>query len=166
MSEDAGLAAPRLVPIGSLRADPTNPRKISKERFDALKKSIEEDPKFMELRPILADQDGLIYAGRMRYEACVELGREVVPAHITRIDAAIARRRRLIDNNSYGEWDEDKLAEEVFALRDEGVDLRTLGFDEKDIARLLEVSGANGEQPERPPKTVVCPNCATEFTPA
>ena len=42
---------------------PWNPRSIKDERFQNLCRSLEADPDFLQLRPILATADGTIFAG-------------------------------------------------------------------------------------------------------
>ena len=74
------------IPVNQLKPSPWNPRLIKDQKFKNLCKSIEEDPTFMELRPILADKEGVIYAGNMRYRAVCHLGWEDVPCIMTDID--------------------------------------------------------------------------------
>ena len=153
------------MPVASLRTDPTNPRSISKAMFARLKTSMTDDPDFLWHRPILANGDGVIYAGTMRYRAAVELGREVVPAIIEDVSPAVMRARRMKDNLGYGDWDDEKLAEEVYALREEGVDLGVLGFEDKEVARILALSGADGEANDHEERQVTCPSCGNTFAP-
>ncbi len=56
-------------PLTALRPSPWNPRTISDDRFQNLCHSIQADPDFLWRRPILAQADGTIYAGNMRYRA-------------------------------------------------------------------------------------------------
>lgn len=151
----------RLVPVAALRTNPVNPRKITKQMFERLKKSLEQDPDLLWSRPILATADGVVYAGNMRLRAAIALGRDVVPAVVEDIDSKRARDRMLTDNNSYGEYEEELLSELAYNLREEGVDLGVLGFEDKEIARILALSGADGETPEE--KKIVCPQCGAEF---
>lgn len=162
-SEPVRPVEPCLVQVGALRRDPGNPRSITRQMLERLMKSLDADRDFLWHRPILADETGLIYAGSMRYEAAVRLGREAVPAVVEPVDDLTRRRRRLMDNLQFGEWSDTLLAEEVYALREEGVDLGVLGFEDKEIVRILALSGADGsaEQPE--PKKVKCPGCGYEW---
>ena len=76
------------VPINKIRNNPINPRLVNKAKFEKLKKSIQEFPQMLELRPIVINEDGVILGGNMRYKALVELGYEEVPVivaeHITK----------------------------------------------------------------------------------
>ncbi len=66
--------------LSALRPSPWNPRTISDDRFQNLCHSIQADPDFLWRRPILAQADGTIYAGTMRYRAAEHLGLATVPA--------------------------------------------------------------------------------------
>lgn len=57
------------VPLSALQPAPWNPRSISDERFQNLCHSVETDPEFLWLHPILATKDGTIFAGNVRYRA-------------------------------------------------------------------------------------------------
>ena len=57
------------VPLHLLQPAPWNPRVIKEARFQNLCGSIQADPEFLWRRPILAQADGTIYAGNMRYRA-------------------------------------------------------------------------------------------------
>lgn len=152
----------RLVPLSKLTPDPKNPRILTRERLDNLCKSIESDPEFMKLRPILADAAGNIYAGNSRYHAHVKLGRDVAWAVLEDVPEKVKRRRRIQDNEQWGEWHPELLSEEVWHMRDDGIDIATVGFDEKALAQILGRSG--GPDPQVPPKRLhTCPSCGTEF---
>ncbi|QGH73461.1 MAG: ParB-like nuclease domain protein [Siphoviridae sp. ctvD11] len=116
----------QLVPVSDLYVQEENPRTITKENFEKLKSSIQKDPAYMELRPILAThRDGKlkIYAGTMRYLACKELGWKEVPVLISDISDQVMRERMLKDNVPYGTWEKSKL--ELF----EPLDLPGLSFE-------------------------------------
>jgi ParB-like chromosome segregation protein Spo0J len=125
--------APVLVPLVALTPAPWNPRSIKDERFQNLCHSIEADPEFLWRRPILAQADGTIYAGNMRYRAAQHLGRREVPAIVEDVSDQLARERGLRDNAQWGEWEEDELAALLDGLRAEGTDLDLLGFDEREL---------------------------------
>jgi DNA modification methylase len=132
-------AAPSAVatPLGALRPAPWNPRTISDERFQNLCRSIQADPEFLWRRPILAQADGTIYAGNMRYRAAEHLGMETVPAIVEDIPDRLARERALRDNAQWGAWEEDELAVLLDRLRQDGADLGLVGFDDRDLQALL-----------------------------
>jgi hypothetical protein len=49
-----------------IKSNPNNPRLIKDDKFEKLKKSIEEFPKMMELRPIVINSDNIVLGGNMR----------------------------------------------------------------------------------------------------
>ena len=71
----------KMIKVSDLRVNPDNPRTITKENVDKLKKSISELPKLMEIRPIVADmsQDGLVLGGNQRLQAIKLLGMAEIP---------------------------------------------------------------------------------------
>src|SRR5688572_15148494 len=131
---------PTVRPVSLLSLHPAewNPRLIKDERFQNLCASIQADPDFLWRRPVLAQADGTIYAGNMRYRAAQHLGMETMPAIIEDIPDQLARERALRDNAQWGEWQEDELAELLYRLREEGSDLGILGFDERELQKLLD----------------------------
>lgn len=104
------LLKTELVDPKELKPAKWNPRIITDKRFKKLCESIEEDPQFMVLRPILASKKGIIYAGNMRFRALVHLGAAKVPVIYTDIDEKKAKLRSLKDNNHFGEYQMDELA--------------------------------------------------------
>lgn len=102
--------------ITKLKPLHNNPRSISKENFERLKRDILDDPEFLEKRPLLVNKVGdeyIVYAGNMRLKACIDLGWKEVPVDIDEdLDLNIMRKRALRDNVEYGETDYDILANE------------------------------------------------------
>lgn len=135
------LTPTTLSPLANLQPAPWNPRIITDERFENLCRSIASDPAFMWERPILANRNGIIYAGNMRYRAVAHLGWPQVPARISDIPDRLARERALRDNQQWGEWQEDQLGELIYGLQQEGADLGLLGFDAKALTDLLDGIG-------------------------
>jgi ParB-like chromosome segregation protein Spo0J len=125
-------------PLLALRPAPWNPRTISDERFQNLCRSIDADPDFLWRRPVLAQADGTIYAGNMRFRAAQHLGPETIPAIIEDIPDQLARERALRDTAPWGAWEEDELAALIARLRQEGSDVDLLGFGERELQQLLD----------------------------
>src|SRR4026208_1157387 len=63
------------VPTSELRPANWNPRVVYTEQFHQLMAMIRADPTFLQARPILAMDDGTIYAGAQRYRALCQLYR-------------------------------------------------------------------------------------------
>ncbi len=133
----ATTTAPQLVALTALHPAPWNPRSIRDVRFQQLCRSLEADPDFLWHRPILADADGEIYAGNMRWRAAEHLGWTEVPAILGPVDAMLARARGLRDNNEYGEWEYEALSGLLADLQAAAVDMETLGFPASELEPLL-----------------------------
>ncbi|MPZ48903.1 MAG: DNA modification methylase [Dehalococcoidia bacterium] len=133
-------AKPQVQSVGLSALHPAdwNPRTIKDERFQNLCVSIRADPEFLWRRPVLAQADGTIYAGNMRYRAAHHLGMETIPAIVEDVSDQLARERALRDNAQWGEWEADDLAAMLDRLRAEGSDLSVLGFDDRELQRLLD----------------------------
>ena len=98
---------------------PKNPRQWTQSDIDKTVASIEEDPDFLEDRPLLAVPKGhkfVVFAGNLRLTASQALGLESVPAIVYHAedddDKATVKRRAMKDNGSFGSWDYDQLANE------------------------------------------------------
>lgn len=90
---------------------PENPRYIKEDKFKSLMLSIQEDPKYFEVRPIiLSNRTGknVIIAGNQRYDAAKELGWKNAPATI-RTGLTVEQELAILfkDNGSFGafNWD-------------------------------------------------------------
>ena len=106
---------------GQMYGLPKNPRWIRDQRFEALKKSIEDAPEMLGLREIivypLADVEGhedhyIILGGNMRYRACVELGYNELPCKVVPLETPVKKLREYVikDNEAFGQNDWDVLA--------------------------------------------------------
>ena len=126
------------VPLTALHPAPWNPRSISDDRFQNLCASVQADPDLLWRRPVLAQADGTIYAGNMRYRAAQHLGFDSIPAVIEDVSDQLARERALRDNQQWGEWEEDELAALLTRLREGGSSVDLLGFDERELQQLLD----------------------------
>lgn len=70
---------------GQIKDVPKNPRFIKDERYEALKKSIKDDPEMLQLRELVAyDNNGelVVILGNMRYRAMKELGYKDAPVKV------------------------------------------------------------------------------------
>lgn len=149
----------RDIPVGKLKPAPWNPRRISQRAFGKLKRSLQSDPEFLRIRPILADKSGMIYAGNMRFRAAVDLGWKTVPAVLGIVGVRLAKKRALIDNNQWGEWVDDELTELLHDLGATSADaIADLGFDLHEVDRLTRMIGMDDDEddpvPEPPSKAI------------
>lgn len=105
------------VPIGSLKANPNNPRVMRDEKFAKLKKSLADFPDMLNKRPLVGvtDTDGkiMVLGGNMRLRALQDLKAKEVPVMLADDWTEEQRRRFIIaDNVGFGEWDWEGLANE------------------------------------------------------
>lgn len=135
-----------LIPIGFLRPDPTNPR--IQVNIDALAESIRA---FGVRSPVVVNKrTGVIEAGHQRVDALKKLGAQHAPVLWADDDGAMARAFMIADNR-VGEvvaaWDDDGLAALLNDMVQDDDDLiESLGFDEEELARLLEKNGISGDE--------------------
>jgi DNA modification methylase len=147
-------------PIEDLVPYAANARTHSEDQVSQIAASIKE---FGFNNPVLIDIDNGIIAGHGRVMAAMKLGLDLVPT-VTLDHLSDAERRAYIlaDNRLAlnAGWDEEILAAELKRLDDE-IDLSLLGFDDDELARLLDLQSDEGltdedDVPELPetPKTV------------
>lgn len=116
---------------GQLKGLPKNPRLIKNAKYDKLKESITNYPEMLAWRSLLVypldNGKYIIVGGNMRYRAMKELGHNEAPVFIIPKETPIEKIKAytILDNNGFGEWDWDLLANEWDAdmLDDWGLDL-------------------------------------------
>ncbi|HOL26934.1 MAG TPA: DNA modification methylase [Phycisphaerae bacterium] len=122
--------------IDDIRPYERNPR-INDQAVDAVAASLAE---FGFRQPIVVDADGVIIVGHTRWKAAKKLGLARVPVHVaTDLTAEQARAYRIADNKTgeLAEWDLEILPIELNELREGGLDLDVLAFDEEELGKLL-----------------------------
>jgi len=153
-------AVMKMVNINELKNADYNPRRITTAQMDSLKKSLQADYNFFLLRPCLVNtakgREGVVYAGNMRLYAAKLLGWKEVPCILDDVSLAVEKTRNIKDNQSYGEYVEDQLAERIHELATAKVDMTAFGFSEKELKSLIE----DQQLASAPPEDVVkCPTC-------
>ena len=130
---------------GQIEGLPKNPRFIRDEKFELLKKSIQENPEMLGLRELLVYPIGeryVIIGGNMRYEACKALGYQSVPCKVLDADTPVETLKAYIikDNAGFGEWDWDAIANEwdTDEVADWGLDVPEWDIKEDDDAADIE----------------------------
>lgn len=116
---------------GQLKGLPKNPRLVKNAKYDKLKESITNYPEMLSWRSLLVypldNGKYIIVGGNMRYRAMKELGCKEAPVFIIPKETPIEKIKAytILDNNGFGEWDWDLLANEWDAaqLTSWGVDL-------------------------------------------
>ena len=108
---------------GQIEGVPSNPRTITEDDFEKLKKSLVNFRKMLSLRPMIVDEDWNILGGNMRYQALCRLRDEGVDGFTedipdewvkqdTTLSAAEKREFVIKDNQQRGRNDWDALANE------------------------------------------------------
>jgi DNA modification methylase len=114
-----------------------NARTHSEEQVAQIAGSIAE---FGFVNPVLVGDDGVIVAGHGRVMAARKLGLAEVPVIVLSHLTPTQRRALMIADNSItanSGWNEEMLAAELAALKEEAFDLDLLGFDDAELDRLL-----------------------------
>jgi DNA modification methylase len=113
---------------------------------------------------VLVGDDGVLVAGHGRILAARKLGLAEVPVIVLAHLTPTQRRALMIADNQIAlnaGWNEEMLAAELTALREEAFDLDLLGFDDADLDRLLaenvDAQEAVDEAPEPPADPVSRP---------
>jgi hypothetical protein len=113
------------VKVSKIKANPNNPRIIRDEKFEKLKKSIQDFPEMLELRPIVVDNDYVVLGGNMRLKAIKDLGIKEVT--VVKADSLTEEQKKefiVKDNVGFGEWDFDALQEwDSLKLEEWGLDV-------------------------------------------
>jgi ParB-like chromosome segregation protein Spo0J len=160
------------VPIDSIHEDQANARKHGRRNVETLTASLRE---FNQLEPLIVQAStGRIIGGNERWRRMKELG--ATHCNVVRVDVdnTTATRMAIVLNRAaeLGEWNET-LAEQLKALKADGLDLAGIGFDDDEFARIL----ATLEPPQFDPVSaddqsrldeknqVTCPECGHAFTP-
>lgn len=129
-----------------------NSRTHSDEQVAEIAASIRE---FGWTNPVLIDQKGTIVAGHGRVLAARKLGIETVPCiRLGELSPAQIRAYVIADNKIAlnAGWDEDMLAAELAALKEEDFDLGMTGFTDEEISEIIEELG---DEPENPYSTKI-----------
>jgi len=124
-------------PLDRLIPHARNARTHSEDQVAQIAGSIAE---FGFVNPVLVGDDGVIVAGHGRVLAARKLGLTDAPVIVLGHLTPTQRRALMIADNRIAEnagWDEEVLAAEMAALKDDDVDLALLGFDDTDLDRLL-----------------------------
>ena len=123
--------------LTDIKPYPNNPR-CNDDAVDAVAESIRE---FGFRQPIVVDTEGVIICGHTRYKAAQKLGLEKVPVHVAKdLTPEQIKAYRIADNKTaeLAEWNHDLLPIELAELQESGFDLGLLGFDDDELARLLD----------------------------
>jgi len=120
--------------IDSIRPYDKNPR----INDDAVAASLRE---FGFRQPIVVDADGVIICGHTRWKAARKLGLAKAPVHVAKdLTPEQVKAYRIADNKTaeLAEWNMELLPIELKDLQAANVNLELLGFNEEELAKLLD----------------------------
>ncbi len=132
-----------LRPIEAIKPYPGNPR-VNDDAVDTVAASLKE---YGFRQPIVVDAEGVIIVGHTRWKAAKKLGLAKVPVHVaTDLPPEKVKAYRIADNQTatLAEWDYDLLPIELKDLQQADYDLSVLGFDQDELAHLLDGDLAQG----------------------
>ena len=111
-----------------------NPRKD--QAIDKVASSINE---YGFQQPIVVDKKMIVIVGHTRLLASKKLGLKKVPVFIADLSETKAKAYRIADNrlNEDSAWDLDLLNVEISDLLDDNYDLNLLGFDPKELDKII-----------------------------
>ena len=148
-------------PLERLIPHARNARTHSEEQVAQIAGSIAE---FGFVNPVLVGDDGVIVAGHGRVMAARKLGLSEAPVIVLSHLTPTQRRALMISDNQIATnagWNDEMLAAELAALKEEAFDLDLLGFDDAEIDRLLagtdDEAADLDEAPEPPAEAVSRP---------
>src|SRR5271165_3392659 len=124
-------------PIDRLLPYIRNARTHSDEQVAQVAASIQE---FGWTNPILVGSDGVIIAGHARLAAARKLGIAEVPVIVLDHLTQTQRRALVLADNKLAlnaGWDEEMLANEIQALKDDNFNLDIVGFTDEELDVLL-----------------------------
>ena len=175
--------------VATLRLDPKNARLHKPRNLQTIAESLR---RFGQQRALVVRPDGTIIAGNGTMRAATEiLGWRRLAAITFDGDDRAARAFALADNRSaeLADWDYDELTAAIVSLSDDAELVRSLGWDEDELAQIARTADVVGAAPavstgdasddapefapsETPPprldrrKSVRCPHCGGEFEPS
>ncbi len=126
-----------LRPLAEIKPYEKNPRQ-NDAAVDAVAESIR---RFGFRQPIVVDEAGVIVCGHTRWKAAQKLGLVEVPVHVARdLTPEQIRAYRIADNKTaeLADWNMELLPIELAELQGAGIDWSLLGFDQDELAKLLD----------------------------
>ena len=132
-----------LRPLADITPYENNPR-INDQAVDAVAESI---ARFGFRQPIVVDEAGVIICGHTRFKAATKMALAEVPVHIaTDLTPEQVRAYRIADNRTaeLSEWNMELLPLELADLQDAGLDWSLLGFDDRELQKMLDQGAKAG----------------------
>lgn len=131
-----------------------NARTHSESQILQIAASIKE---FGFINPVIIDKENGIIAGHGRVMAATKLGMGEVPTLLAEHLSDAQRRAYILADNRLAldaGWDDEILRTEIFRLQEENFDLALMGFNEKELNKIMSLQdeglGDEEETPEAP----------------
>ena len=138
---------------GQIEGLPANPRQINEQKYELLKKNITDYPELLEYRGLLVyPHDGkyITIGGNMRLRALSELNYREAPCAVLPAETTVEQLKAyiILDNDNFGQWDWDMLANEwdTEILSHFGLDIIGMQGDIDDLFNETENVGKTAEE--------------------
>lgn len=144
-------------PVDKIKANVRNARKHPKKQIEDLRGSLR---KFGQVHPLLIREDGTLIAGHGRFEAMRHEGFAEIKVIVAKgWSEDQCRAFAILDNKIAlnSQWDEDILGAELKDLQLAGVSLGELGFDAKELDKLVPAPPATNEGSDGPKARTLAP---------
>jgi DNA modification methylase len=144
-------------PVGKLVLQARNARTHTPAQIDEIAASIREWGWTM---PILADDDGTTLVGHARILAARKLGLTEVPVIVAHGWSEAQKRAYVIADNKLtlnAGWDEELLRIELADLKLQEFDMALLGFDDAELASILNTRSVGATDPDDAPPAPLNP---------
>jgi hypothetical protein len=121
--------------LADIKINEDNPRKIKKSDLDKLRKSLENFPEMLQIRPIVVNKDNVILGGNMRFLALKDMGDDFKIPVIVAGNLTEGQEKEFIlkDNAAFGEWDYEKLLNQYERIELTDVNIKVPIMDPVDL---------------------------------
>lgn len=133
------------VSVGKLNPSAYNPRVISDEDMDNLKRVMEE---FGCVEPLVVNKDFSVIGGHQRLVAAKDLGWKKVPVFMVDLSEEKAKILNLALNRIHGDWDYPMLRDMLVDLDTGAFDIELTGFGPSEIEDLFTLYGDEYKRPD------------------
>lgn len=137
MRINAALTDARIVPVASVKVDPSNVRSHSVRNLEAIGASLS---KFGQQRAIVVDTDMVVIAGNGTLQAAMAMGADEIAVTVFDGDSKTYAAAYAIADNRTGElatWDFLALKAQLEGLANDDFDVISLGWDKDELHNLL-----------------------------
>lgn len=138
----------KYLPIESLNPATYNPREMSEDAMEKLKRGLQE---FGFVDPVVLNKDMTIIGGHQRWHAAKALGMVTVPCVTLDVNKQQEKALNIALNKISGEFVTDMLAGLLRELYDAGTDMDLTGFTDAELAELIGLDDDEEERGEEDP---------------